>query len=297
MGDLSSTKWLDLVPIYTPDEFEQFKLSFKSILPFDMCQHVESRTDCPTALPRSEDAAEDKKRAKRNKSITNWRMRNHNLYSGIFLSFRKAGLESTIPAVTLHDGLGLWDAIEAFHNKPSKQNKFRGVQRFMAMQQVEEESITAYFARLAAVFQRVLNQKTKIEDLLSMQLLLSAHPKYQPVIDSLMVSPDDKSAEELRDALRAYEDRLSGRYSSKKSVGHASALEKDLEDASTSSSVQSSAAAFMAGQRLEHDTSKFPTSPTPFERTLVCRKCGKRGHAERTCNKKLKKRKQEPVSP
>ena len=42
-------------------------------------------------------------------------------------------------------------------------------------------------------------------------------------------------------------------------------------------------------KQLDHNVRKHPTTPTEYEKSLTCHRCGKPGHAKRTCKSKKKK--------
>jgi hypothetical protein len=201
------------------------------------------------------------------------------------------------------DGLDAWNRLEAHFNNPSMTNKLMAVMEFIRIRQQPNESSENLKIRLNKAYDRINTLHVSLGDIKAVQYMIALTPKYSTVVTSLAVK-GDATFEQICHAAHQHEqhlliraedrteaylvDEYSKRSRQETTVSLSNQQFKELV-AFASSSHSSNHDKKSFGSKLSHNVKKNPKGPTEYERTLVCKNCGLKGHALRTCNKPLTK--------
>ena len=169
----------------------------------------------------------------------------------------------------------------------------------------EELSLEEFTAQHSSKFQSIKATGVRLEDIDSILYLRALPSRFQEVITTFMQQPKSFTRDDVFRAARINEAaRLSlksggfayeeARHAIDDKPGDEDALYangkrkfrgKGNGNDNRKSPVKSSKTRSYNQVLYEHDISKYPNSPTPWERNLTCKNCKIQGHHIRTCSK------------
>ena len=282
-----SDSWIRNVPAFSSLQFSGWKRNFLGSLPVNLSDMVTGGTVKPVAPANNASAAV---RATFVVDSEIFRKNNHNLYRGLLASLLKSENSTLLPdedvRCPMFDGLACLLFLDGIYNKKSSQNIYLAVDAVIKMRQNPSEDSQVYLIRLRAAFTRMVSLGTKMEDLLPILYLMTTDARYGSVREHLMLQAEQKSLDELSEALRSFEQR-----SVSSSAGASS--ESDLPSEQATAHVNLVCKRKASGPQVKISAESSHMMPTAHEKTLTCHICGKFGHAQRTCAKMRKKAERE----
>jgi hypothetical protein len=196
-------------PPYDPDDFPAFYKKFLIFLPENLNELLDG-TESLVTSPDPDDydnsvASEVTRLAKDVKKFNKSRKRNKLLYQAVYSSVSKSATKAGITLVDtapMFDGVAAWKTLIDHHNDPSQQNKLLSVQTLLNLRQLPNEAILDFKVRLEKAFARIRTLKVSWDDLVAVKFMLGLDDKYSRLIDTLSISGDNITVEDVyREAL------------------------------------------------------------------------------------------------
>ena len=277
------------MPKFDPLDGENWKFVFKTACGPKLVKIIEGLRIEPVSLASGADAAEVKKF---NKKVARFKELNSSLYQNIVESLQlfNNSAKSYIDGIPMFDGKAAWDKLLKVLDDSSVQNKFNVLLECIRCNQDHGESVQHFNRKFESLFNKLVALKVSFEDLKMVLFISNLNSDFKILKTSLLLKTSSTMEELLADC-KSYETRMK--------------IEKNDEDRAIANSAKagrnefvqisneeylrliesnnSGESALYVKPRLDHTISKHPNNPTEFERTLICRRCGKKGHAIRTC--------------
>jgi hypothetical protein len=228
--------------------------------------------------------------------VNNWNAKNKIIYQLLSTSLQACSTAACdkIDKAPIWDGKEAWDLLYREYNSKTPLSKMLSTTTLFRCKMEDTENVQTFATRFEKAFQKLISLGVTMEDIMCCLFVCSLSRKFAPFEVSVMLQEKIEFPKTVTDA-RSFEDRLKAREldSEEKAVANvasASAMVAGQKGGGGDGGVYLSKDEYdklqaRNKQKLYHDQSKNPNTPTKFERNLNCRQCGKFGHAQRTCPK------------